>query len=63
MRGWGKSNPRQGCFVRAMAGAGRLQPLRGGYLGFYNRKRPRTSLDRKRPDHVYFGGLGMAEAA
>ena len=35
----------------------------GGYLAFYNRKRPHSSLDGRTPDQVYFGGLATAEAA
>lgn len=35
----------------------------GGYLGFYNRKRPHSSLDGRTPDQVYFGGLAVADAA
>ena len=35
----------------------------GGYLGFYNRKRPHSSLGGKTPDHVYFGGPAAAKAA
>jgi hypothetical protein len=27
----------------------------GRYLDFYNRKRPHSSLDRRTPDHAYFG--------
>lgn len=35
----------------------------GDYLGFYNRKRPHSSLDGRTPDHVYFAGCAVAEAA
>jgi putative transposase len=35
----------------------------GAYFGFYNRKRPHSSLDARTPDHVYFAGLAVAGAA
>ena len=35
----------------------------GGYLAFYNRKRPHSSLNGRTPDQAYFGGLALAEAA
>ena len=35
----------------------------GGYPGFYNCKRPHSSLDGKTPDHVYFGGFATVETA
>lgn len=33
------------------------------YLGFYNQRRPHSSLDEKTPNHVYFGGLPEILAA
>jgi putative transposase len=35
----------------------------GGYLAFYNRKRPHLSLNGRTPDQAYFCGLALAEAA
>ena len=35
----------------------------GGYLAFYNRKRPHSSLNGRSPDQAYFCGLALAEAA
>jgi putative transposase len=35
----------------------------GGYLAFYNHKRPHSSLNGRTPDKAYFGGLALAEAA
>ena len=29
----------------------------GRYLGFYNTRRPHSSLDGKTPDQAYFNGL------
>ena len=33
------------------------------YFGFYNARRPHSSLDRKTPDHAYFSGLPQIAAA
>ena len=34
-----------------------------GYLAFYNRKRPHSSLNGRTPDQAYFCGRALAEAA
>ena len=33
------------------------------YLDFYNRRRPHTALDGRRPDDVYFNSLPQQQAA
>jgi putative transposase len=35
----------------------------GGYLGFYNTRRPHSSLDGKTPDTIYFAGLPAMKVA
>jgi putative transposase len=35
----------------------------GRYLNFYNRQRPHSSLDARRPDHAYFDHLPQVAAA
>jgi len=50
-------------YLRAYESVTEARNSLGSYLGFYNRKRPHSSLDGRTPDHVYFGGLAMAEAA
>jgi putative transposase len=50
-------------YLRAYASVAEARGSIGTYLGFYNRKRPHSSLDGRTPDQVYFGGLARAEAA
>jgi putative transposase len=50
-------------YLRAYDSVAEARGSIGGYLGFYNRKRPHSSLDGKTPDHVYFGSPAVAEAA
>ena len=50
-------------YLRAYASVAEARSSIGSYLAFYNRKRPHSSLDGRTPDHVYFGGLAVAEAA
>jgi putative transposase len=50
-------------YLRAYDSVAEARGSLGSYLGFYNRKRPHSSLDGRTPDHVYFGGLAVAEAA
>jgi len=50
-------------YLRAYGSVAEARSSLGGYLGFYNRKRPHSSLDGRTPDHVYFGGLATSEAA
>ena len=35
----------------------------GGYFGFYNTRRPHSSLDRQTPDQAYFNWLPQIAAA
>jgi putative transposase len=50
-------------YLRAYDSVSAARSSIGGYFGFYNRKRPHSSLDGRTPDHVYFGGLAVAVAA
>ena len=50
-------------YLRAYDSVTEARSSLGSYLGFYNRKRPHSSLDGRTPDHVYFAGLAVAEAA
>jgi putative transposase len=50
-------------YLRAYDSVAEARSSLGLYLGFYNRKRPHSSLDARTPDHVYFGGLAVSEAA
>ncbi len=50
-------------YLRAYDSVAEARSSLGLYLGFYNRKRPHSSLDGRTPDHVYFGRLTVSEAA
>ena len=50
-------------YLRAYDSVAEARSSIGAYFGFYNRKRPHSSLDGRTPDHVYFGSLAMAQAA
>ena len=50
-------------YLRAYDSVAEARQSLGDYLGFYNRKRPHSSLDGPTPDHVYFAGLAESEAA
>ena len=50
-------------YLRAYDSVTEARSSLGSYLGFYNRKRPHSSLDGRTPDHVYFGSLAVTEAA
>jgi putative transposase len=50
-------------YLRAYDSVAEARRSLGDYLGFYNRKRPHSSLDGRTPDHVYFAGLAVSEAA
>ena len=50
-------------YLRAYDSVAEARTSLGRYLGFYNRKRPHSSLNGRTPDQAYFGGLALAEAA
>jgi putative transposase len=50
-------------YLRAYDSVAEARGSIGRYLGFYNRKRPHSSLSGQTPDQAYFGGLALAEAA
>jgi len=50
-------------YLRAYDSVADARSSIGGYLTFYNRKRPHSRLDGRTPDQVYFRGLAVAEAA
>src|SRR6516225_718048 len=50
-------------YLRAYDSVAEARGSIGGYLAFYNRKRPHSSLNGRTPDQAYFGGLALAEAA
>jgi len=50
-------------YLRAYDSVAEARGSIGGYLAFYNRKRPNSSLGGQTPDQAYFGGLVLAEAA
>lgn len=49
-------------YLRASDSVGEARASIGGYFGFYNGKRPHSSLDARTPDRAYFDHLphGMA---
>ena len=50
-------------YLRAYDSVAEARSSIGDYLGFYNRKRPHSSLDGRTPDQAYFSRLATAEAA
>jgi len=50
-------------YLRACGSVAEARGLIGGYLAFYNRKRPHSSLSGQTPDQAYFCGLARAQAA
>jgi putative transposase len=50
-------------YLRAYDSLGEARASIGRYLGFYNRKRPHSSLDARTPDHAYFYRLPQVAAA
>jgi putative transposase len=50
-------------YLRAYDSVGEARASIGRYLGFYNRKRPHSSLDARTPDRAYFDHLPQVAAA
>jgi putative transposase len=50
-------------YLRAYDSVAEARGSIGGYLAFYNRKRPHSSLNGRTPDQAYFCGPALAEAA
>jgi putative transposase len=50
-------------YLRAYAGVSEARASIGRYLGFYNGRRPHSSLDGKTPDQAYFNALTPESAA
>ncbi len=50
-------------YLRAYDSVAEARASIGGYLDFYNRKRPHSSLDARTPDQAYFDALPMVVAA
>ncbi|MDG2284828.1 MAG: integrase core domain-containing protein, partial [Alphaproteobacteria bacterium] len=48
---------------RAYASVSEARASIGQYLGFYNSRRPHSSLDGKTPDQVYFNTLSPLPVA
>jgi putative transposase len=50
-------------YLRAYDTVAEARASIGRYLGFYNTRRPHSSLDRQTPDHAYFNRLPQIAAA
>jgi putative transposase len=50
-------------YLRAYDSVAEARTSLGRYLGFYNAKRPHSSLDARTPDHAYFNHLPQQAAA
>ena len=50
-------------YLRAYDSVAEARASIGRYLDFYNRKRPHSSLDARKPDHAYFTHLQQVAAA
>ena len=50
-------------YLRAYDSVSEARSSIGRYLGFYNGKRPHSSLDARTPDHAYFSNLPQQAAA
>ncbi len=50
-------------YLRAYAGVSEARASIGRYLGFYNTRRPHSSLDGKTPDQAYFNMMSSVPVA
>jgi len=50
-------------YLRAYASVSEARAGIGRYIGFYNSRRPHSSLDGKTPDQAYFNPLAPEVAA
>ena len=50
-------------YLRAYASVSEARASIGRYIGFYNTRRPHSSLDGKTPDQTYFNGLTPVSVA
>jgi putative transposase len=50
-------------YLKAYASVGEARTSIGRYLGFYDRERPHSSLDRRTPDEACFDHLPQRVAA
>ena len=50
-------------YLKACASAPEARAGIGRYLGFYNARRPHSSLDRQTPDKAYFNALQLIPVA
>jgi putative transposase len=50
-------------YLRAYDSVSEARGSIGRYLGFYNQRRPHSSLDRRTPDEAYFRSSSLSAAA
>ena len=50
-------------YLKAYASVAEARSAIGGYFGFYNTRRPHSSLERRTPDQAYFNWLPQSAAA
>src|SRR5580658_4477703 len=50
-------------YLKAYASVAEARSAIGGYFGFYNTRRPHSSLERRTPDQAYFNWLPQIAAA
>jgi transposase InsO family protein len=50
-------------YLKAYDSVAEARSAIGGYFGFYNTRRPHSSLERRTPDQAYFNWLPQIAAA
>ena len=50
-------------YLKAYTSVAEARSAIGSYFGFYNTRRPHSSLERRTPDQVYFNWLPQIAAA